>query len=75
MKKGKKIYILEITYDDKTDEITSVYESLEAVNTEMALCLDDIEVSDYPDCSVYLSDVLDEESFELIAGVNIIACA
>ena len=75
MKKGKKIYILEITFDDKTDEIKSIYESLEALNNDMALCHDGIESIDNSIESVCLSEIYDEESFDLIADANIIGSA
>ena len=76
MKKGKKIYVLEITFDDKTDKILSIQESLEMLDNDLALCPDgDDDMVGAPDVLICLSDIFDEESVALIADANIIASA
>ena len=73
MKKGKKVYILEIWFDDSKGEIISIQESCELANNPIVSDYYFDENSDTPVIS--LCDYLDDKWIELIADSNVIGLA
>tara|TARA_R110002020_G_scaffold318317_1_gene533911 strand:+ start:3498 stop:3719 length:222 start_codon:yes stop_codon:yes gene_type:complete len=73
MRKGKKVYILEIWFDDEKGEILSISESCELANNPI--------VSDYYFDSnndvpvISLCDYMDDKWIDLIADANVIGLA
>lgn len=73
MTKGKKIYTLEIVYNDKTNEIVSIYETIDKADNNNAVydSLGEIdESSNLP--LMILSDYIDDEHMELISDCTTI---
>tara|TARA_R110002012_G_scaffold7562_1_gene35249 strand:- start:3069 stop:3290 length:222 start_codon:yes stop_codon:yes gene_type:complete len=73
MRKGKKVYILEIWFDDDKGEIISISESCEYANNP-------IESDYYFDTEadgpvIALCDHLDDKWIEMIADCNVIGLA
>ena len=73
MTKGKKIYILEIVYNDKSNEIISICESIDKAESECAIYDSSGEIIE-PSTQVmkYLSDFIDDDSMELISDCTTI---
>lgn len=73
MTKGKKIYTLEIVYNDKTNEVVSIYENIEKADNSSVIYdnLGEIEEStNLP--LVILSEYIDDEYMELISDCTVI---
>ena len=71
MKKGKKVYILEIWFDDDKGEILSIQESCELANNPIE--------SDYyfenNNQVISLCDYMDDKWIDLISDSNVIGLA
>ena len=72
MKKGKKIYSLIITYDDTTEEITSVQETLDR---DLDFTDDFMTTDESVDNIICLEDYYDEKWYDLIADSVVIGYA
>ena len=73
MRKGKKVYILEIWFDDDKGEIISIHESCELANNPIESDYYFDTNSDYPVIS--LCDYMDDKWIDLIADANVIGLA
>lgn len=73
MRKGKKVYILEICFDDAKGEIISIHESCEMMDNPIVSDYYFDTNSDYP--TIALSDYVDDKWIDLIADANVIGLA
>lgn len=73
MTKGKKLYVLEILYNDKTNEVESIYECVDNMDNIDPMFDNEGNSVDAPlDKTYYLSDFIDKEDFHLVSDTNII---
>jgi hypothetical protein len=73
MTKGKKLYVLEILYNDETNEVLSIYESVDKMDNINPMFDAEGNPIDKPnEKTYYLSDFIDEKYFDLIADSNVI---
>ena len=73
MTKGKKIYSLEIIYNDKTNEIISIYESVDKADSIDAIYDSSGEISESTNLPImFLSEYIDDEYMDLISDCTII---
>jgi len=73
MSKGKKLYVLEILYNDKTNEVLSIYESVDNLDQESPMYDSEGNSVESPsEKTYYLSDFIDEEHLELVCESNVI---
>lgn len=70
MKAGEKIYRLVIVYNDETNEITSLCESIDSVKSEEWRDVEPLPiVSEEP---IYLSDYIESKWLELTDSIGVV---